>query len=177
MHLLTALGALYYFLPKHLLPDIEKETAFVLLLMLILAFESLRIQLSIKIIGMRPYEYSRLSAFAWAFLGMATVDLFFPFYIALPALLGMALLDPLAGELRLRGRARATVVIYPISFIIFLVSMYLLHIPLNLTLFYSAGGSTVSWLSEHFKFKAVDDDYLMSVLPAVAVSILRIILK
>ncbi|MEM3852205.1 MAG: hypothetical protein QXP70_04315 [Methanomassiliicoccales archaeon] len=176
IHVLTGLGALYYFIPVHIFPAITKESAFVILIMLILAFESLRIQLSIKIVGMRPYEFSRLSGFAWAFMGMATVDLFFPFYIALPSLLTMALMDPLAGELRLRGMSSIAVVIWPLSFIIFETAFLLLHLPLTHSLYFSAVGSTVAWLSEHFKFRAIDDDYLMSVLPAVMVTVVRLIL-
>lgn len=177
IHVLTAFGALYYFIPDHIFPEITKESAFVILIMLILAFESFRIQMSLKIIGMRPYEYSRLSGFAWAFMGMATVDLFFPFYIALPSLLSMALMDPLAGEMRLRGMANKTIIIWPLSFLIFAVCMVFFHMQPLLTMLYAAGGSTAAWLSEHFKFKAVDDDYLMTVLPAAVIILLKVLAK
>ncbi len=176
VHALTGIGPVYYLIPHQLLPGLHRETALVIVLLFVLAFESLRIQLSIKIIGLRPYEYSRLSGFAWAFLGIATVVIFFPVYIAVPCLVAMALMDPLAGEMRALGSKRLPDIILPVSFGIFIVSFILFALPLKTAVPLALLGSVISWLSERFKFRSIDDDYLMSVLPAVGVLALRMLL-
>lgn len=176
IHVLTGLGSVYYFIPEKLLPWLDRETGLVLVLLVVLAFESVRIQLSLKILGMRPYEYTRLSGFAWAFLGIGTVVLFFPFYIAVPALASMALMDPLAGELRARGATRLPDIILPLSFAIYLVSFVLFHLPLVTAAPLALAGSLIAWLSERLKFRSIDDDFLMSVLPAVGILALRTLL-
>ncbi len=176
VHALTGFGPIYYFIPKQLLPGLSREMALVIVLLGVLVFESLRIQLSLRILGLRAYEYSRLSGFAWAFLGIATVVIFFPFYIAVPCLVTMALMDPLAGEMRALGPSRLPDIILPVSFAIFIVSFLIFAVPPATALPLAVVGSVMSWLSERFKFKPIDDDYLMSVLPAVAVLALRMLL-
>lgn len=176
IHVLTGFGPIYYFIPRELLPGLQRETALVILLMGILAFESFRIQTRLKIIGIRPYEYSRLSGFAWAFLGIGTVVLFFPFYIAVPTLASMALMDPLAGELRSRGSKRLPDLILPAAFMIFAISFLLFGIGIQTAIPLALTGSVISWLSEKVKLKSIDDDYLMSVLPAIGVFALRMLM-
>ena len=176
VHALAGLGPVYYLVPRQLLPGLSREMALVILLLGVLVFESLRIQLSIKILGLRAYEYSRLSGFAWAFLGIATVVIFFPLYIAVPCLIAMALMDPLAGEMRTLGSSMLPDIILPVSFAIFIVSFLIFAVPAATALPLAIVGSVISWLSERFKFKSIDDDYLMAVLPAVAVMALRMII-
>lgn len=176
IHILTGFGPVYYFIPRELLPGLQRETALVILLLGILAFESFRIQTRLKIIGIRPYEYSRLSGFAWAFLGIGTVVLFFPFYIAVPTLVSMALMDPLAGEMRSRGSKRLADVILPAAFVIFAVSFMLFGLPIRTIIPLALVGSVISWLSEKVKLKSIDDDYLMSVLPAIGILGLRLLM-
>ena len=176
VHVLTGLGPAYYLIPQNIAPGLQRETALVILLLFILAFESVRIQLSLRIIGLRAYESSRLSGFAWAFLGIATVVIFFKPYIAVPCLISMALMDPLAGEMRARGSSRLPDIILPASFLIFIVSFLLFGIGLSTAIPLALAGSVVSWLSEKVKFKPVDDDYLMSVLPALGILALRALL-
>ncbi len=173
IHVLTGLGSVYYIIPRELLPGLQKETALVVLLLAILTFESVRIQLSIRIIGLRHYEYSRLSGFAWAFLGIGTVVIFFPAYIAVPCLASMALMDPLAGEMRAKGSKHLSDLVLPLSFAIFIVSFTVFRVPLHTSVPLALAGSVISWLSERFKFKSIDDDFLMSFLPAVAITAVR----
>jgi len=174
---MTAFGVIYYLLPADLAPGLYKATAFIILLLLILVFESFRIQINLRITGLRQYEYSRLSGFAWAFLGIAMVVLFFPVYIAVPCLLAMAFLDPLAGELRARGRSTLSNVIWPVAFGIFMAAFIIFLQPVVYSLPMGFAGSTTSWLSEKFKFKSIDDDFLMAVIPAFTVYLVRHLLS
>lgn len=176
IHVLTGFGPAYYLIPVNILPGLQRATALVILLLFVLGFESVRIQLSIKIIGLRAYEYSRLSGFAWAFLGIATVVIFFPAFVAVPCLVAMALMDPLAGEMRAMGSKRLPDIILPVSFVIFIVSFGLFGMHLAQAVPLALVGAIISWLSEKLKFKPIDDDYLMSVLPAVGIMALRLLL-
>ena len=85
----------------------------------------------------------------------------------------MALMDPLAGELRARGLSKLSDIILPLSFTIYLVLFILFHLTLVTAAPLALAGSLIAWLSERLKFKSIDDDYLMSVLPAVGIIALR----
>ncbi len=177
VHCLLALGIVYYIIPVQILPGLPKDEALILLLLAILSFEAVRLHLNIRIVGLRPYEYSRLSGFSWAFMGICTVVLFFPLPIALPALFGVALMDPLAGELRRLEQGKLANIIWPISFIMFSVLLLIHYHPPVVPLSMGFTGSTVSWLSEKMKFRSIDDDFLMSVLPAAAMLITYMSIK
>lgn len=168
IHFLLVFGVVYYFLPAQLAPGFPKDEALILLMMVILSFEAVRLHLKIRIEGLRPYEYSRLSGFSWAFMGICTVVLFFPLSMALPVFLGVAFMDPLAGELRQLGYPGLANVIWPLSFLMFSALLLTHYHPPAVPLSMGFAGSTVSWLAEKMKFKSIDDDFLMAVLPAAA---------
>lgn len=174
--MLAVLGVSYYYIPHYILPGLPKHEALIALLMVILAFESVRLQLNIRIAGLRQHEYYGLSSFSWAFMGICMVVLFFPFAIALASFMGMAFMDPLAGELRRIGRERLANVIWPISFILFTAVLFFHYVPITIPFSMGFTGSTVSWLSEKLKFRSIDDDFLMSVLPAACMLITRLLI-
>ena len=177
IHTLAAFGTVYYLVPGQVVPGLPKNEALILLLMAILSFEAIRLHLKLRIVGLRPYEYSRLSSFSWAFMGICVVVLFFPFSIALPVLLGVALMDPLAGELRFLGHNKLANIIWPISFIMFAALLVIHYSPPVLPVSMGFAGATISWLSEKMKFKSIDDDFLMSVLPAAAMFLIYAAMK
>jgi hypothetical protein len=176
VHMLTALAPIYYFIPDYIAPGLPKHEALILLMIVILAFEAFRLQLRIKIAGLRSYEYSRLSSFSWAFMGICIVVLFFPFPIALAAFVGLAFMDPLAGELRHHGHRQMANVIWPVSFVIFTLILLYHYSPADVPFSMGIAGSTVSWLSEKLKFKSIDDDFLMAVLPAASMLLAHMLL-
>lgn len=101
VHLCTPLFLVYYWLPEPLWPGgLTREQGLVILLIVVLFFEFLRLRAKWRIIGIREYEYHRVSAAAWAAVAIVFTFLFFPFQLAAPVLIGMALVDPLVGELR-----------------------------------------------------------------------------
>ncbi len=176
VHMTIVLAPIYYFIPEYIVPGLPKREALILLMIAILAFEAFRLQLRIKIAGLRSYEYSRLSSFSWAFMGVCMVVLFFPFPIALAAFVGLAFMDPLAGELRHSGHRQLANVIWPISFAIFTLILLYHYSPADVPFTMGFAGSTVSWLSEKLKFRSIDDDFLMAVLPAVSMLLAHILL-
>ncbi len=177
VHFLLVFGVIYYVIPVQLVPGLPKNEALILLMLAILSFEALRLHLRIRIAGLRPYEYSRLSGFSWAFMGICTVVLFFPIAIALPVFLGVAFMDPLAGELRQLDHRTLANVIWPLSFVMFSALLAIHNYTLELALSMGFVGATVSWLSEKMKFRSVDDDFLMAVLPAAAMFVIYMLAR
>ncbi len=118
---------------------------------------------------MREYEANQVSAAAWAGVALTTTFLFFPLELAAPALVGMAIVDPLISIIR---RTR----MYPIVPIIiyFLIALVLMSALLEPSLKIAVGSAIASIIAvaaEYPKSSLVDDDFLMIVAPLVGLAI------
>ncbi|MDD1746475.1 MAG: hypothetical protein LUQ16_01805 [Methanomassiliicoccales archaeon] len=162
------------FLVYYLVPDeiygVDKRIGLLVILAIILAFEALRLWRRWTFLGLREYEAGRISAFAWASIGLTFTFLFFPVELAAPAVMGMAFTDPLIGELRHRNSA-----LYPILPLIF-------YFVLVMTVFValmgwswqvilaSVVGTVLAIGVERVRIKSVDDDFLMMVVPLLGMA-------
>jgi hypothetical protein len=171
VHLCTPLFLVYYWLPEPLWPGgLTKEQGVVILLIVVLALEVVRLRHRWRIIGIREYEYGRMSAAAWAAIAMVITFLFFPFELAAPALIGMGLVDPLIGELRYHKSN-----LYPVLPII--VYFALILGTLSLTVAFDARAIIASILAtaiaiylEKLRLPYLDDDFLMIVPPLLVMA-------
>jgi dolichol kinase len=178
-HLLIALAPLYYVLPVNLpLVGIHRWTVVVVFFVAILVFEGYRLWKGMTFLGLRPHEKNQIASFAWAAAGITAVWLS-PHDIASAALVGMALVDPLAGELRsagvhVRKRTAASLVAY---FAICLGILLAWDVrPVIELLLLSSVATVLAVASEGVKTRYVDDDFLMSVVPAAAMSGLALLM-
>jgi hypothetical protein len=104
VHMSSPIFLIYYWLPEPLWAGGPgRQLGLVFALFVTLVFESIRMTKQLNIIGMRPYESSRMSAAAWAGIALVIAFLFFPVEVSAPAIFGMAWIDPLCGELRKRN--------------------------------------------------------------------------
>src|SRR5438046_2701687 len=106
-HIISPIFLGYYLLPESLGGGITRTALSVVFVGTALCIEIARIALNIRLLGLRPYEGQRVSAYAQGLLGLA-----FGLFvirdprIVVPVFLGMAWVDPLAALCRRRGWPR-----------------------------------------------------------------------
>ncbi len=174
MHALIALAPLYFALPVEL--PVEPLRRWMLLMGFfvgVVIFEVVRLWKGVTFLGLRPHERNQIASFAWAAAGVTLLLWLFPEDIASGALVAMALVDPLAGEMR--GLKKKDTVIVPVSIFTYfvlclVVSAFVGERELGFYVLLAIVGSAVAIPSERFKVKYVDDDFLMLVLPALAMT-------
>ena len=170
VHMAAPVFLVYYLVPDEVY-GVDKRLGLMVLLAIVLAFEALRLWRHWTFMGMRDYESGRMSAFAWASIGLTFTFLFFPLELAAPAVVGMAFTDPLIGELRHRKSA-----LYPLLPLVF-------YFILVLTIFIalmgwswqvvlaSLVGTMLAIGVERIRTKYVDDDFLMMVVPLIGMAV------
>lgn len=171
VHISTPLFLVYYFLPDPLWTGgPTRVLGLLILLSVVLIGEGLRLVYRPKIIGMRDYEQSNISAATWAAIGMTFTFLFFPIGYAAPALMGMAWVDPVIGDLRKKRSPLYPSVPLVLYFLIVLVSMALIMGPSIEVIIASIIATPSAILAERYKSRYVDDDFLMIVVPLLAIA-------
>jgi hypothetical protein len=166
-HILSPAFLSYYLIPESLGGGITRTAVSVLFVGTALCIEIGRIALGIRLFGLRPYEGQRVSAYAQGLLGLA-----FGLFvirdprIVVPVFLGMAWIDPLAALCRRRGWPRLIPTgAYLVLFLAAVVLMRSFAIP-NALLF-SVAATAVAMVMEGPKFRQIDDDLLLQVVPEV----------
>jgi hypothetical protein len=173
-HASMALAPLYYALPVNLpFLGIHRWSVVVAFFSAIMLFEAFRLWKGITFMGLRPHEKDQIASFAWAAAGITAVLWLCPHDIATAALIGMALVDPLAGELRLARvhdgmTISSTLLIYFGLCIASLLAWDMRSALVSLLL--AAVAAPLAIASERVKIRYVDDDFLMSVVPAAAMT-------
>jgi len=145
----------------------------------IIAFESVRLVKGWKFFGLRPHETGQIASFAWAAAGITATLWLFPMEIATAALVGMALVDPLAGVLRGEGiRDTITVSASSLAYLALALSVLLVAGGYDLVgcLGLALVGTALAIPSEWIEVPYVDDDFLMLVVPAAGMAALSLAL-
>lgn len=180
VHALIALAPLYYLLPVELEPlGVRRWMLLVVFLGAIIAFESVRLARGWKFLGLRPHETRQIASFAWAAAGITATLWLFPMEIAAAALVGMALVDPIAGVLRSAGsRDAVTVSVSSLAYLALALSVLLIVGEHNFAgcLALALVGTALAIPSEWFAVPYVDDDFLMLVIPAAGMAALTLAL-
>jgi hypothetical protein len=166
-HLASPVFLAYYVLPDTLGVNIPKLSAAVLFVGTAGCIEIARFALGVKLIGLRPYEGNRVSAYAQGMLGLA-FGLFViqDLRIVVPVFLGMAWIDPLSAYCRKRSRSR----VLPATayFALFFATVLVMGwFSPSHALLYAAAATAVAIVVEGPKIPQVDDDLLMQVVPMV----------
>ncbi|MGD1060074.1 MAG: hypothetical protein ABR879_01275 [Methanomassiliicoccales archaeon] len=171
VHMCTPLFLVYYWLPEPLWDGgLTREQGLVVFLIIVLALEFLRLRAKWRIIGIRDYEYRRVSAAAWAAVAMVIAFLFFPFQLAAPALIGMGLVDPLIGELRHHKSN-----LYPVLPIVVYFGLVLTTLSLAVAvdaraIVAAVLATAVAIYLEKVRIPYLDDDFLMIVPPLLVMA-------
>jgi hypothetical protein len=175
LHCLMALSPLYYLLPNEIpVLGVERWVLLVTFILIVSLAESVRLLMGWTFFGLRPHERNQIASFVWAAAGVTAALWLFREDIATAAIIGWAIVDPLAGELR-RVRPRSTVQItVPVAAYVAMAapvlylwdSMSVLSVVLA-----SVIGAIIAVVAEREKIRYVDDDFLMIVLPCLAMGL------
>ena len=178
VHILSPAFLVYYLIRESLPGGITRTAVTLLFLGTAGCIEVARMALGIQLLGMRPYEGQRVSAYAQGALGLA-VGLFLigdP-NIVVPVFLGMAWIDPLAAYVRKRKGPRAIVVAS--YFGLFLAAEFALNgIPSwSVRFLYALLATAAAILVEGPKHPQADDDLLMQVVPMAVLALVSAVIR
>jgi len=172
-HLASPVFLLYYWIPPDLGNPETKITREALLLLVVgtvLAVDVARLALRIPVFGLRKYEAGRMSAYAWGTIGLAVGLAFFPWFLVIPVFCGMAWIDPLCAWSRRTGHHPwLPALAYALAF-----AFLLRAVASQLNAFEIAAltaiATPVALLVEYPDIRVVDDDFLMTVVPLIALT-------
>lgn len=174
VHGLIALAPLYFLLPDDLpVIGLRRWVLLIAFLVGIGAFDAWRRHKGLTFLGLRPHERKGIASFAWASAGITFVLWLIPQDIATAALVSMAFVDPLAGELRVKhGKKPWPVMASAIVYFALALSIMALwgdHTVVQ-SMLLAFVGAGVAIPSEAFKVRYMDDDFAMLVFPAIVMS-------
>lgn len=169
---LCAPGVLVYYIFPDPFLGISKDTWLIVGLILLLILEAGRLLRGKIFFGMRDYERTQISAYAWAGIGVAIALLVFPMPFVICAVVGLGWTDPIIGELRKRRRMSyypwLPILLY--FNIVFWCLVIFSDIPWLAIAILASVGSLGAIAVEKPKIP-VDDDFLMLVLPLVIMTL------
>jgi dolichol kinase len=176
VHMMAPLSLFYYVLPDPLWPGAPSNQILLLILFeAILAFEALRLYFRWPIIGIREYEYDRFSAASWAALALVLALLFFPYQLAAPAIIGMAWVDPLIGELR-RHKSKLYPLVPTVVYLSLTFAILWYFFGLTTTVIIASAVATGLAIGiERVRTKYIDDDFLMTIVPLLGLALVFLI--
>jgi hypothetical protein len=165
-HVISPIFLAYYILPETLADGISRTSVTLLFVGTAACIEIARIALSLPLLGLRPYEGRRVSAYFQGLLGLA-IGLFLvrdP-AIVVPVFLGMAWIDPLAALARKKNWPRVLVV--AAYFGLFLGTEIVMNtVPgLGWQFAFAILATAAAMIVEGPKLRQLDDDLLMLVVP------------
>ncbi|HTP53497.1 MAG TPA: hypothetical protein VML94_00825 [Thermoplasmata archaeon] len=178
LHGIVAVILVYYALPNGIFVVAPKRTVLLIALAVVLGLEVLRHAEIVDLPTLRSYERARVGSYAFYALAVVGAIVLFPEPIAAAVVLGTALVDPIAGELRARPAvARAypavpLVVYWELAFIgLALIGRWPIPTSAALALVaapvaVAAEWPTIGWF---------DDDLAMTFAPALVLYLLAVL--
>lgn len=115
LHLLGAGALVYYPLPTMFFVVLPKVDVLLAALGAVLLLEVLRHTVGLELPTIRPYEAHRVGSYAVYAVALVGAVLIFPVPIASAVVLGTAIVDPLAGEVRTVERLRRLYPVVPLA--------------------------------------------------------------
>jgi hypothetical protein len=170
LHVLAAIALLYYAIPTDFFVIAPKLYVLLAALAVVYGLEALRHFARLELPTIRPYEEGRIGSFALFGTAVVVSIVFFPLPIACAVVLGTAVADPIAGELRRDPRFRRVDALLPFAVYAALAFVGLAVLgrwpaPASLGLALLAGAIAVA--VERPKVWWIDDDLVMTLVPAV----------
>lgn len=170
LHVAGAGVLIYFALPDWFFLVAPKEYVLLAALAAMFLLELVRHTSGLELPSLRPYETTRVASYVFYALALVIAVLLFPLPIAAAVVLGTAIVDPVAGELR-RASSSALVTVgvplaaYEVLGVIGLSGIGHWPLPTSAALALGAGGLAVA--AERPKWPWVDDDLAMTILPAL----------
>lgn len=176
VHTCIPVTLIYYAAPADTWIGIDRTLILLGLLLFLIVFELVRLSYQIKIFGFRDYEMGTMGAYLWVGIGLTLAFLFFDFIFVVPAVLGMAWIDPLNGILRSRESKLYPWAPFVCYLAIALLSLwYLSNLTIQKTALISVIGAISAIAAEHWKVMFIDDDFLMLVIPLALMTLVSFV--
>lgn len=170
VHAAGAFVLVYFPMPVDFFVVLPKEVVLLLALASLFVLEALRLGRGAKVPTIRPYEARRPASYLFYGVALVLAVLLFPEPIAVAVVLGTALVDPLAGELRSAARWSRYQVAAPFVAYTVLATAALGLVgpwPWGWAFVLGAVAAAVGVGVERWRFRWVDDDLTMTVVPAL----------
>ncbi len=178
-HTFAASLLVYYMLPDIYWIETLKFWVPIFLLFFVFILEILRLKgfvSSNHFFGLRYYEKKRIGSYVFFGAGIFILLLFFPQQIAIPCILCASIADPVMGEIRNNFKGKQAVVIgFILCMFFFAIVFY--KSSLWIMLLFSFVGASGAVFGEIKKFRWLDDDFLIQIIPAVLLITLWFLLK
>jgi dolichol kinase len=177
-HCLIALAPIYFLIPDDLpVVNVRRWVLLIVFFAAISVFDAWRRWKKLTFLGLRPHERERIASFAWAAAGITFVLWLIPKDLATATLISMAFTDPLAGELRGAYGQKLWVLLASLL-TYFLLAFSTLAIwgdhQVAACAVIAVVGACLAIPSEAVKSQAIDDDFLMLVIPGVAMGLVAL---
>ncbi len=170
LHVLGAAALVYYLLPEEAFVVAPKWEVLLAALVAVLVLEVLRHKAGLELPTIRPYEARRVASFAFFAVAVVAAILLFPPPIAVAVVLGTAIVDPLAGELRDSPHYRPLYPLIPFGIYTGLAFGALVAVgnwPPPDAFFFAVVAAGLALLAERPKYRWGDDDFVMTFAPAL----------
>jgi dolichol kinase len=179
-HTFGASFLVYYLVPNNIeWIRILKFWIPILILVIIFVLELLRIKGKIDsshFFGLRFYEKNRVGSYLYFGVAIFILLVLFPQQIAIPCILCACLADPIMGEIRLKyGKKQGYITGFIVCMFFFIVAWYKSDI--WIVFMVSVIGASGAVVGEMKKFRWIDDDFMIQILPAVIILFLWLILR
>ena len=171
LHVAGAAVLVYYAIPTNFFVLLPKDEVLVAALLVMFGLEALRHAVGLELPTIRPYESRRVASFVFYSLALVIAVLVFPLPIGAAVVLGTAVVDPLAGELRRGSRPTAVTVGVPLAVYWGLALIGMAAIgrwPVVGAAALAALAAGIAVAAERPKWPWVDDDLAMTLAPALA---------
>lgn len=170
LHTMGAAVLAYYAIPNGFFVIAPKAVILLAALAVMLVLEALRHSAHLEIPTIRPYESRRIASFAFYSVALVIAVLVFPIPVGAAVVLGTALVDPMAGELRRAGASRKLTVGIPVGAYALLAFVGLAAIggwPAGDAALLAVAAAPIAVAAEWPKYPWADDDLVMTIVPAL----------
>lgn len=170
LHVGGSLVLVYYAVPNNFFVIVPKEDVLLALLAAMFVLELLRHAAGLKLPTIRPYEARQVASFVFYSLALVLAVLLFPIPIGAAVVLGTAIVDPVAGELRARSTSLLLTMGIPLAAYAMLAFVGMAAIggwPPGDSALLAVGAAGIAVAIERPKWRYVDDDFAMTLVPAL----------
>jgi len=171
LHIAAGVAVIFYLVPPVIVPGLTRAALLLAALVAVLALEASRLAGWIELPALRRHEANRPASFVYFGIAIVIVLLAVPEAYALVAVLGAAFIDPLIGELRGKPslyRAYPFLPVATYAVIAFPILWWVGGESVLLALLLALGAALLAVAVESPRNHHLDDDLLMTLVPALA---------
>jgi len=175
LHAIAAAVLVYYLVPEGFFVVVPKQVVLWGALAAVLVLEGLRHLFGLQLPTIRSYEEERVGSYVFLAAAFILAVAFLPEAIAAAVILGTALVDPLAGELRSKPRYYPLVPLVAYFALAFIGLSLIGGWPAAPSALLALVAAPIAVVVERPKLRWLDDDLVMTFVPALALYLLGVV--